>query len=59
MIHPEAKGPAGSYLGLIEERNGIITGARLLEPGKSTKGMFIKENTWYTLRNGRIVEIDE
>lgn len=58
-IHPKVKGPTGSYLGLIEERNGIITGARLLEPGKSTKGLIIKENTWYALRNGKIVEIDE
>lgn len=41
---PQAKGAAGSYLGLIKENNGLIEEARLLEVTGD-----IKPNTWYTL----------
>lgn len=52
--HPKVKGPAGSFLGLLREENGMIIEARLFEAGEQ-----IKADTWYTLDGSDPKEVQE
>ena len=53
---PESKamGKAGSWLVLSEHKCGAIVDARLVR----VDGEIIKSDTWYVLRNGKIVEAE-
>lgn len=50
---PLAKGAAGAHLGLVREKNGEITDARILTVGNNG----IKPDTWYTAYDGAIREV--
>lgn len=52
---PKVKGRPGSILGLYEEKDGSCTGATVLEAGVNG----IKSDTWYTLRDGKIMEVSD
>lgn len=42
---PKVKGCTGAHLGLIQEKNGVITAAKLFD----VDGEIIRPDTWYTL----------
>ena len=47
-----AKGNVGAWLVVTEYNNGAIRGAKLMK----VDGVTVREDTWYTLRNGEMVE---
>lgn len=50
---PVARGAAGAHLGLVREKNGVITDARLLTVGRDG----IRPDTWYTVKDNIPMEV--
>ena len=52
---PKAKGKNGSIIGFLQETEpGCFVGARVIIVGEEG----VKENTWYTLKENRILEVE-
>lgn len=47
-----AKGKLGTWLVVTEYDSGMILNAKLVQ----VDGLTVKEETWYTLKNGEMVE---